>query len=747
MARTVTFPSVVIGDGDTQLVQVKAVGERYPLRGRLRVAAANDAPPVSTDSIPARGQVWADERLMLQLDLSTGVSVGLGGRGLKLSRIIDYEPDRGGQWFQLAPRVMINLADLPSTGLITANSRVSYNTLLAGPATAIEAYRQWLEPRALPGEEIQGVEDGRPEMRAALNRAQQYLGLAALVAVLVAGAAIALAARHYAARQADASAIMRCLGASQALVLRIYAWRLSLLGLCASLAACAFGYLAQTVLTVMLEGWLAHELPQPGLAPVATGVFTGWLALMGFALPPILRLKQIPPLRVLHRDLGNPAPAAWITGAFAFCALGLLLVLQAHEAVLIGKLLLGATLTVGCLWLVSFALIVGIRRLQRRSGGVWRNALARLGRRPADSVLQISAFALGLAALLVLAIARVDVLDIWRGQVPANAPNYFLINIQRADLQVMRRLFRDYRLPAPRFYAVVRGRLTAINGREIVPEDYEDPHAKQHISREFNLSWARRLQGDNEIKAGQWWGVKGADSEAFSIEVEIAETLGIELGDRLRYRIAGEAIEAPVTSIRQVEWDSFNANFFVVATPGLLANQPASFITAFYLPPESESFITALANRFPSVTPLNVEAIVEQVRAIMDRAALAVEYVFLFTLAAGLLVMYAAIQTTQQERRREIALLRTLGASREQICLSLIAEFGAIGIVAGVLAAFAASVAGYLLATQIFELPYRVNLWLWVWGVGAGGAGILTAGVLGTHRLLHQSPLMVLRRA
>ncbi len=746
IARAVTFPSVVLSAGRTQLVQVKAVNPRYPLRGNLRVQDERDASPVQTDRVPALGHAWADTRLMLNLGLNTGATLKLGERRLRLSKIIDYEPDRGGQWFQLAPRVMINLKDLASTGLVNANSRVSYHTLLAGSPAAVESYRAWLEPRARPTEEIQGLRDGRPELRTALERAQQYLGLAALVAVLVAGAAIALTARHFAHSQADASAIMRCLGASQATVLQIYTVRLMTLGLIASLLGCVLGYAAHTGLIGLLEGWLAQEPPQPGSAPVATGIAVGLLSLIGFALPPILRLKQVPPLRVLRRDFGDPVPAAWVTATFSFAALCLLLVWQAQEATLIGWLLFGAALAVAGLWLAAFLIMLGVRRLARQTGVAWKSGIARIARHSGLSLVQITAFALGIGALLVLAIARVDLLNTWQATLPARAPTHFMINIQPHELKPLARLFRAYGVPEPEFFPMVQGRLVAINNRKVGPRDYAEPRAKQLISREFNLSWATRVQGDNEIVAGEWWGAPGAHQKAFSVETEIAETLGIELGDRLRYLIADQAVAAPVVNLRAVAWDSFNVNFFVIGTPALLEDHPASRITAFYLPPEREEMITALARQFPSLTVLNVQTLIEQVRTIMDRAALAVEYVFLFTLFAGLLVMYAAIQTNQQERRQETALLRALGASRKQLVSSLAAEFGAIGLIASALAATAASIAGYVLATELFELPYGNNPWLWACGIGVGTIGVVAAGLLGTRRLLNQSPLFVLRR-
>ncbi len=745
VTQTVDFPSVVLASDQTMLVQVKAVAPGYPLRGHVKLADKAYSVAQVADGIPEPGLAWVDARLLDGLALPVGIDFGLGEHRLRIDKVIDYEPDRGGDLFRLAPRVMINIKDLAATDLVKPTSRVRYRLLLAGEATAVDTYRNWFEGERLPGEELQTVRDARPELRVALDRAQQYLSLAALVAVFVAGTAIALAARYFAAREADSSAIMRCLGAQQNTVLKIYGMRLLIMGLLASLMGCAVGYLAQGILAYLLQGYFLQHIPAPGWVPLLTGLLTGLLCLAGFALPPILRLRQVSPLRVLRRDIGHAPPSMWLTVLCALGALALLLILQSSDPDLALKLLSGGAVMVAVFaFMAMFALLL-VERSQSLGSLAWRYGIARLSRNRGSSVLQIAAYALGVAALLVLAIARVDLLDNWRGSLPDNAPNHFLINIQQDERAGIERLFTQWDLAAPDFYPMARGRLMTINGQSVNAQSYNSPRAQRLISREFNLSWMVELPDDNKVVAGDWWDDM-PEAQGFSVETGIAQTLGIELNDELQYQIGGHNVLGRVTSLREVEWDTFNVNFFVVGSPALLTDVPASLICSFYLPAGHGEFVGQLARSFPSVTVFNVDAIMSQVRGIMDRAALAVEYVFLFTLFAGLLVMYAAIESSQHERRREVALLRALGARRSQVLQGLLAEFLIIGAVAGMLACAAASLASYLLATRVFELEYFANPWLWVWGLLGAALIITIAGLLGTYRIMRQSPLLVLRR-
>lgn len=743
LAETVDFPSVVLSGDRTTLVQVKAVGRGYPLRGRLQISDERLGPGRETRSLPAPGTVWVESRLLDLVGLVPGASIALGDADLSISRILRHEPDRGGQLFRLAPRVLLSMGDLETTGLLTPTSRARYRLLLAGPPEAVASYRRWLDRHRSPQETVADVDSARPEVRTALEQARRYLGLAALVAVLVAGAAVSLSARHYAARQLDAVALMRCLGASRGRVLCLFGLRLLCVGLLAGLVGLAAGFLAQLGLAGLLRGWFLEALPAPGPAPVLTGLFTAVLTLMGFALPPIQRLAEVPPLRVMRGELGPAPPSAWVTGVAAGLALFLLLAWQTRETEASLKILVGAMGLVGVLWALGAVSIALLRHGPWR--GTWRWAVKRLCDPGNHAVLQLCGLAVGITALLVLGVLRVELVERWRTSLPERSPNHFLIGIQMDEGPELDALFSRHGLEAPVYHPIVRGRLVAINDRAVEPEHYEGLRARRLAAREFNLTWARRLATDNRVVAGRWW--EETPGVGFSVEEGIARTLGIRLGDRPSFLIAGAKLSAPVTSLREVDWESFRPNFFVIASPGLLSGAPASLMTAFYLDPEQQGFIAELARGFPGVTDIDVDMVLRQVRGIMDRAALAIEYVFGFTLLAGAVVMFAAIEVGLAGRRREIALKRALGASRGRILKGLTVEFALLGALAGALSALMASIAGHWITTQVFELSALPSPWLWLWGIAGAVTGVVTVGIVGTRRLLDQPPWPILQQA
>jgi len=745
VAETVSFGSVALYQDKTLLTQVKAVSAGYPLRGQLRLAKQPMGEEFIAEGIPAPGEIWVEPRVLQQLGAGIGDVIQLGERGFIASRVVNYEPDRGGDLFQLAPRVLLNATDLPSTGLITPASRVSYRLLLAGPEATITAYRNRLAQQLEPGERLQDVRDARPELRLALDRARQFLGLAAITAVLLAGAAISVAAHHYAERQADTSAVMRCLGASGRMILRRYAVRLLRLALGASLAGCLLGYLAQELLVLLLAHWFTSALPPASVWPVLAGVGAGLVTVGGFALPYLLTLTRVPPLRVLRRDLALPPPSAWLALLLAFAALAGLVLRVAGDFELAGWLLLGTTATGLLLWLAGLGLIRALSVFSSSGHLVWRFGLAGLSRHGRLGGLQVAAFGLGIMALLILGIVRIDLLHTWRANLPADAPNQFLINIQSGEIEPMGALLRAGGVSLTGFFPMVRGRLIAINDRAVRSEDFAEPRARRLVEREFNLSWASQLPDDNHIVAGRWWPAGAEGGDGLSLEQGLAETLGIRLGDRLRFSIAGQDLTARVSSLRSVAWDSFRVNFFVTLPPGVLERFPATYITSFYLPDDNGKLLTRLIQQFPSVTVIDVRAIMRQVRAIMDRATLAIEYVFAFTLLAGLMVLYAAIQASLEGRRHDTAILRTLGASRRQVLASLFIEFTTLGALAGLLAAVGASAVGYVLAVRVFELPYHTNPWVWLAGALGGALGVGLAGTMGTRSVLGQPPLLTLR--
>ncbi|MDA1108044.1 MAG: FtsX-like permease family protein [Proteobacteria bacterium] len=742
-AKTLSFASMALAGDRNQLAEVKAVSEGYPLRGELRIAQEPFAPEQQVQTIPPPGTVWADARLLSQLALKVGDVITLGAAQLRVAAVLTHEPDRGGDLFSIGPRLLMNLHDVPATQLIQTGSRIRYRLLVAGDAQQVQNFRAAVTPLG-PGEKLEGVEDARPEVRAALERAKRFLGLAALVSVLLAAVACAMSARRFTARHLDSCAIMRCLGARQSVITRIYLYQMLILGLIASLAGCAAGYAAQGVLTGLLGQLVAVQLPPPSLAPVLTGVATGLLTLLGFVVPPVLALKGVPTLRVLRREIGLPARgvSAYLFGAALFI---LLMLWQAGEVKLGLTLVASTAATLALLAAAAFALVRALTLMRGRVGVAWRFGLANIVRRASGSVAQILAIGLGLTALLLLTLVRGDLLASWQGSLPQDAPNRFVINIQPEQLGALRDFFARENMPPPDVYPMVRGRLVAVNGKSVAPASYADEGAARMIEREFNLSWMAQLPGDNRISAGRWWGDGASGEHALSVEEGIAKTLGIVLNDRLTYNVAGQEFTGVVTSLRKVEWDSFRVNFFVIAAPGTLEQYPASYITSFYLPDDRQPLLSALVKSFPNLTIIDVAAIMTQVRGIIERVTLAVEYIFIFTLAAGVMVLYAAIQSAQHERLHDGAMLRTLGASRWQLLSGVAAEFVVLGFLAGLVAAFAASATGYVLAERLFHLPYHFNPWLWLIGPGLGAVGVGVAGLLGSVPVLRHPPLHTLR--
>ena len=744
VAHTVAFPSMVVADARTQLAEVKGVSAGYPLRGRLAVSTTTFAPEQSVEAGPAAGQAWADARLMQQLGLQVGSVIEVGGMRLPIGAILAKEPDRAGDFFNIAPRLMLNDADLARTGLIQTGSRVSYRLLLAGDQKAIATYRKWVEAHLARGERVEGVADARPEIRAALERAQKYLGLAALVSAVLAAVAVSMASRRFVERNLDGCAVMRCLGASQGRIFRLYLVQFAVLGLLAGALGAGIGLVAQAVLADLLRGQMAVELPAPGLLPLGEGVLIGMTLLLAFGLVPLTRLTRVPTLRVLRRELAPPTRlglAGYVLGAAAIAAL---LLWKAGDRMLglyVGAGLVGVLLAA---WLAAWLLVHAVAALRGRAHGVWFYGLANVTRRRQSSLLQIIAFSLGLMALLLLTLVRSDLLASWQQSLPADAPNRFVINMQPDQIAPAKAFFAQHGLTAPEIYPMVRGRLVSINDRPVFAKNYADERSQRLVEREFNLSWAAQARADNRIVAGRFWRDGQAPAQ-WSVEEGIAQRLGLHLGDTLVFDVAGKPIQATVSNLRKVDWDSMRVNFFVVGTPGLLANEPASYITSFYLPQGKEQVLDELVRQFPNLTVIDVAAIMRDVRSIMERVAQAVEFVFLFTLLAGLVVLYAAVVATRDERVYEAAVMRTLGARRRQLQAAQWIEFAVVGALAGLLAATGAVAVAWVLSKQVLNLPFTLNPLIWLVGVGAGSVGVALAGVLATRRVLNEPPLAALR--
>lgn len=743
-AQAVEFSSVVAAADGIQLASVKAANSRYPLRGELRSAAEPYAPE-EVGSGPRPGEAWAEARLMVALNLKIGDELEIGAKTLRLSRVLTYDPDTAGDFYSLTPRVLMHLDDLAATEVVQPGSRVRFRELWRGDADTLAAYRQAVEAGLEPNQRLDDARDGNRQVGGALGRAERYLNLASLAAVLLAGVAVALSSARFAARRFDASALLRCLGLSRREALALFGLQLALLGLVACLIGALLGWAGQHVLFYLLRGLIPDDLPPADLWPALAGMATGLVALAGFALPPLAALGRVPPLRVLRRDM-LPLPASsWLVYGAALIALGLImwrlsLDLRLTLALLGGGLL--AALLLGGLLLLG---LQSLRRLLQRAALPWRLGLGQLLRHPLAAAGQSLAFGLILLAMALIALLRGELLDTWQDQLPEDAPNHFALNVLPAERDAFAaRLAELSPHPAP-LYPVVPGRLIMINGEPVRQLVTKESRGERAIQRDLSLTWAEDLPSDNLITAGNWWGAAHASElPGVSVESELAESLQLKLGDQLRFNVGGIERDAQVTSLRQVDWDSFQPNFYMIFEPQTLQDLPATYLTSFYLPPGQDAELVALSRAFPSVTLLQVDALLAQLRSILAQVTLAIEYVLLFVLAAGITVLLAGLQATLDERIRQGALLRALGAERKLLISARRAEFGLLGAAAGLLAALGCELVSFLLYRYAFDMSWQPHPWLLLLPL-IGALLIGLAGVLGTRRALNASPLSVLR--
>jgi len=744
------FLSMVARGEQTLLSEIQAVGAGYPLRGRVEI---DDDRVHVAQGIPARGTVWVDGRLLRRLDVRVGDEVGIGAQRFKLVARIVRDIDRAVGFYSFAPRVLMNGDDLAATGLVQEGSRIVYRLMVAGEARQVEALHGELKPELASGEKLEDVRDARPEIRTALERAEHFLGLAALTAAILAGAAMALASRRFVLRHLDTCAVLRCLGAQQGQVLRLFLCQFLLLGLVAVLLGCLLGYVTQALLVSFIESMRETTLPQPSMLPALKAAASGFALLLGFAFLPLLQLRRVSPLRVLRRELGAPQANALVTWGLAVLVLAGLFLWHSGSIKLGFTMLGGLFVGLLCFGLVAWLLLHGLVRYSSHFHAQVRHAFNNLARHGRDSALQVVALGLGGMALLLLTLVRDDLMQSWQGKLPPDAPNRFIIHIQPDQQQAVQDFFVRQSLPPPQLLPMVRGRLVAVNAAPVSGDNYADPRARDLVEREFNLSWAERMPEWNELVSGSWWrtggqqtGGRGQEGRAqLSVEEGIAERLGIHLGDELTYDVAGNRFTARVSSLRKVQWDSMKVNFFVIATPELLRDYPASYITSFHLPPDKVKVGDQLAREFPNLLVIDAGAMIEQVRGIMGQIAQTASVIFLFTLLSGLAVLYAALLSTQDERLTAAAILRTLGADSRYLRRLHLAEFAVLGLLSGLLASAGAVLLGGVLARFVLEIPYHPGFAIWLVGCLGGVLVVVLAGWLGTRRLATLPPLAILR--
>ncbi len=729
------------------LTDVKAVSDGYPLRGAVMLVAPGNAGKQPATGIPAPGDAWIDTRLAERTGAHVGSKVAVGDATLTVTAIIGQEPEIAGLTFAPGPKLLLNLRDVPATNLLQPGNRATWRLLIAERATGqVERYRAWLADRIKPGQRVETVRDLRPEVRQTLERAERFLSLAALVAVLLAAVAVALAASRYLRRHIDAAAMFRCFGAPVARTLALFVIQFAVLGLVASAIGVVGALIGQELLAALLSSAFVETLPWPSWTPALTAFATGILLLFGFALPPLVALANVPPLRVLRRDLPRPGAGGVLAYVCGVATVAALIAWQAHEAQAASIMLGGVGGLLIAAGALAWLLLTLLKRVPAR-GVSWRFGLANLRRRPFASSLQIGALALGLMSLLLLTVVRGDLIRDWRASLPPDAPNQFLVNVLPDQVADARAWLAQQLHVAAQFKPMVRGRLVEVNGAPLDTSRYTDRRARRLAEREFNLSWTDRLPIGNRVVQGRFWSPQAQGATAgISLEEGIAQTLGVKVGDRLTFDAGGIRVTAPVTSTRKVNWDSFRVNFFALFAPGALDELPATYIAAFRAPEGDTSWLSGLVQRDPNILSIDVAEILRQIQGIIDRVARAVEFVFLFTVAGGLLVLQAAIASTQDERKFDAAIVRMLGASRLQLQSAQAAEFLLLGALSGLLGAAGATAIGWALADRVFNVPFSVNPLVWLYGILGGALAVLVAGWLGTRATVREPPLAVLRQ-
>ncbi|MDL1881139.1 FtsX-like permease family protein [Gammaproteobacteria bacterium PRO2] len=747
-AEAVGFPSVVLTDGDQgSLATIEGVSPGYPLRGEMRISTQMFGGATVAKAIPASGEAWAEPGLLGKLGIDVGARVQVGKLQLTVTRVLEYQPDQNPGFANLAPSLLVNIADVVAMDVIRPGSRVTYRQLFAGDEAALAAFRRAAGPRLDREAVFRDQQDAGQQINEAIDRAQRFLTLASLITVVLAAVATAMAARLYAMRHLDTVALLKSIGATQGFIERLSMLQLGVIVLATTAAGSLIGFGAQQVLALLSGGLLQVDLPPPRFLPAWLGALTAATVAFGFALPQLWQLRRTPPIRVLRRDLPAPPLSAGMTYAIAVAALVGMIYAIVRDLVLVGLIVGGLLALAAVAGLAGWGLVALVGRFRGAAGVAWRYGLANIARRGPESVVQIVGFGLGLMVLLLLTVVRTDLLGAWRQAIPADAPNYFLINIDPPSWPAMREFIQQQIGSKPESLPFIRGRLTAINGRDVATLELRDGPGANFIRREQNLTWTAELPQSNRIRSGQWWGAGYRGEPQISLEQDVARSLGVKVGDTMSFNVAGEEFTAPVTSIRSIEWDSFAPNFFLMLSPGLAAELPQTYIASFHVPPESRRMLNDLVRRFPGVTVFDLEAILSQVRLVVDRASLAVQYVFLFTLLAGVMVLLAAVQVTRDERRFESAILHALGADRRKILQGVAAEFTTLGALAGVLAALGATAIGLVLAEQVFDLGYTVSPLLWPAGLLIGAVLVGLTGTLAARRAVNEPPVAVLRDA
>lgn len=755
-AQTIEFSSVLIEHDELLLAGIKAVSSTYPLRGFLKIARDGvyatqaETEEASAGTIvhtgPKPGTAWVETRILSALKLKIGDTMQVGEKHLTISHVISYEPDKRGDFYSFSPRVMINADDLYATGILQPGSLVHYFFQFSGDSKALTEFNHWIKPQLNPSQRIMDIHKDRPELGAALERAERYLGLSSIIVILISGVAIAMATRRYTERHFNAIAVLRCLGCKQNEILWLYFSQFVVLGLLASAIGCLLGWIAQEVLFHILRPLLLLqvEVAAPGLLAIFFGFIIGMAVLLGFALPPLLRLKQVSPLRVLRRELEPLPSSAWLIYGLATGMIGLLIWRYTEDVKMTATVLgvgLGSLLVLGLFILI---LLRFSRKLLPYLNLTWRLGLQGLVKNSRSSMSQILAFSITLVAMVLVFTLRNDLIDDWQKQLPVNTPNYFALNIFSEQQPGIEQDLQQHKITSNQFYPVIRGRLVAINNIPVQKIVSKDTQGESATHRELSLTWAQELPPENKITDGNWWRQE-QQAGLVSVEQKLASSLKIKMGDTLNFTVGSQQFTATVASIRELRWDTMKPNFYMIFSPGTLDAFPSTFITSFYLSESNKDFLNALLKKYPSITVLDVDLILRQVQTILNQLTAAINYLLYFALLAGFMVLFAAVYASLDHRIYEGALMRTLGANRALLRKIHLIEFSLLGLLSGLLAIAISEIILYALYAQVMHIEYHAHFYLWICVPLTGTVLVGLTGCWGVRNVINKSPLQVLR--
>lgn len=745
VALTQTFPTVIYADDKNALATIKAVSTKYPLRGKVRVSETPYGDEHIVNVVPNENNVWVDSALLGRLKAKVGDVISIGNADFKIEAVLRYRPDQSIGFASLAPSILVNIAAIPATDLISEGSRVNYSLLVAGEDSLVEKYKKNISNLLTESARISDRSDSNERTNQAINRSQQFLSMTTIISILLSAIAIAMSARRFMKRRMDTVALMKSLGAKKQFVVKVMTLQLMMIGLVGVILGSLLGFIVENSVSSILAGLFTGDLPDPSLKPLKIGFLAAFILLFGFAFPSLLQLCETSPLRVLRRDSMPLPPSQLIIGGSAVSAIALLLYYLIGDAYLLSIIMAGAIIISWLLYLVGRGLVLLLSNMRGNIGAAWRYGLANISRRGQESAIQIVAFGLGITVLMLLSFIRTDLLEGWQKTLGESTPNYFLINIQPEQTDEVKEIFEQYNIPSPDFVPLVRARMSFINDSSVKTMTYPDERGKWMANREANLSWSDSLNKSNKLIQGSWWPKDYEGAPLVSVEEGAAQDMGVSIGDTLTFLIAGEEVKTTVANIRQVDWNSFQPNFFMVLSGNALESFPMTFISSLRLNNEKSDVLSVLLETYPTISIVDLEPILQQVRQIIEKVSLAIQIVFIFTMAAGVTVLFSAVHSTIDERRFESALLRAIGMKKRMILLGLLSEFSAIGLAAGLLAATGSSILAWQIAERVFELEYIFSFSLWLKGLLGGVMLVCISGYFATRVAIKSPPIGVLR--